>query len=351
MFGSKKKSMMTPPRPRMGCGAWALIAFGVLVVVLVVYDWITGTDWNQTGSDFWETAQTPLMIAAAVLVGVPLAVMAVWAAVLDSPQHVKNGAERRWIVTTAGWTAWAIAALLAAFWAAPAGLAVGAALWAPLMDRRGFAKRHQPVTMRDCWAAVFRLIRRQWIVATVVVLAVVAAYLVADCGGIEHADEVRLWAGAAVVAISIVTAAMIRRDVRRTADLRGLKPVVARHVLGIPDGRLGDLGWKVRGGPHPKLELGFKGVGAPLRAVGLAEEVWAEVDRRLGAHMPTFECTSLTDVGITLVGVSPDTEAGRMLAEETDGLVVELVSIDQEPPEATKTTGVLAPANEGDSNE
>src|SRR5699024_1213287 len=138
--------------------------------------------------------------------------------------------------------------------------------------------------------------------------------------GIENADAVRLWAGVAVVAISIVTAAMIRRDVRRTADLRAMKPVIARHVLGIPDGRLGDAGWKVVGGPGPLADLRFKGVGAPVRAVGLPEEVWAEVDRRPGAPAPTLECMSLTDVGITLIGVSPDTEARRMLAEQTNGM-------------------------------
>lgn len=341
MFGRKKKSMMTPPRPRMGCGAWAMLAFGVLVVVLVVYDWITGADWQRAGADTWESAQTPLMIAAAIIAGVPLLVTGIWAAVLDSPKAVENGSERRWIVTTVGWTAWAIAALLAAFWAAPAGLAVGAALWAPIMDRRGLAKRQKPVTMRDCWAAVFRLISRRWIVAAVVALAVTAAWIVID-RGIDHADEVRLWAGAAVMVVSITTAAMIRRDVRRTADLRALKPVIARHVLGIPDGRLGDLGWKVRGGPRPRAELGFMGVGSPVRAVGLAEEVWAEVDRRLAAHAPTLECTSLTDVGITLIGVSPDTEARRMLAEQTEGMVVEVEGVDQTEPVA------IAATNEGE---
>lgn len=339
MFG--KKQQMVKPR-RFGCGGMLLISFGALIVFLFVYQKVTETDWNQTGSDFWETAQTPLMIAAAVLVGVPLAVMAVWAAVLDSPQHVENGVERRWIVTTAGWTAWAIAALLAAFWAAPAGLAVGAALWAPLMDRRGLAKRQKPVTMRDCWAAVFRLISRRWIVATVVVLAVVAAYLVADRGGIDHADEVRLGASGAAVVASIAVAAMIRRDVRKTGDLRALKPVVARHVLGIPDARLDALGWRVKGGPRPKVELGFKAVGAPVRGDGLREEVWAKVDRRLAAHAPSLECKSLTEDGITLVGVSTDTEARRMLAEQTQGMVVEVDGVDQTEPVA------IAATNDGD---
>ncbi|WP_098731778.1 hypothetical protein [Brevibacterium epidermidis] len=337
MFGKRKKSMMTPPRPRMGCGGWTMAAFAVLVVVLVVYDWITGTDWNAAGANVWDTAQTPLMIAGAVILGVPLAVMAVWAAVLDSPQHVENGSERPWITTTAGWAAWTLAALLTAFWAAPAGLVFGVGLWAVLINRRGCAKSQRPVTIGDGLAAVSRLIRRWWIFAAVIALAVAAAWVVID-RGIGHADEVRLWAGAAVMVVSITTAAMIRRDVRRTADLRALKPVIARHVLGIPVGRLGDLGGKVRGGPRPRVELGFKGVGAPVRAVGLAEEVWAEVDRRLAAHAPTLECTSLTDVGITLIGVSPDTEARRMLAEQTQGMVVAVEGVDQTQPVAIATT-------------
>lgn len=340
MFGSKKKSMMTQHRPRMGCGTWAVIAFGVLVVVLAVYQKVTEVDWDQAGSDLGSTVQTPLMVAGAIIVGLPLLVTGIWAAVLDTPRAVENGAERRWIVTTAGWAAWTLAALLAAFWAAPAGLVVGVGLWAVLVNRRGCAKGQRPVTIGDGWAAVIRLIRRRWIVAAVIALAVTAAWMVID-HGIEHADAVRLWAGVAVVAISIVTAAMIRRDVRRTADLRAMKPVIARHVLGIPDGRLGDLGWKVRGGPRPRAELGFKGVGAPVRAVGLPEEVWAEVDRRLAAHAPSLECKSLTDVGITLVGVSPDTEARRMLAEQTQGMVVAVESVDQTEPVA------IAATNEG----
>ena len=347
MFG--KKQQMVKPR-RFGCGGMLLISFGALIVFLFVYQKVTETDWNQTGSDFLETAQTPLMIAAAVLVGVPLAVMAVWAAVLDSPQHVENGVERRWIVTTAGWTAWAIAALLAAFWAAPAGLAVGAALWAPLMDRRGLAKRQKPVTMRDCWAAVFRLISRRWIVAAVVALAVTAAWIVI-ARGIDHANEVRLWSAVGVIGISITTAFMIRPDVRRTADLRALKPVIARHVLGIPDGRVGDLGWKVRGGPRPKAELGFKTIGAPVLGTGFPPEVWAEVDRRLTAHAPILECRSLTDVGMTLMGVSPDTEARRMLAEATDGLVIEVDGVDQSEPPIIKNPVAIAATNEGENNE
>ena len=318
-----------------------MLAIAVLIITLIVYDLISGIDWNQAGSDLWNTAQTPLMIAGGIIVGLPLLVTGVWAAVLDSPRAAENGAERRWIVTTAGWAAWTLAALLAAILCAPAGLLVGVGLFAVLVNRRGCAKGQRPVTVRDGWAAVFRLIRRRWIVAAVIALAVTAAWLVID-RGIEHADEVRLWAGAAVVAISIVTAAMIRRDVRRSADLRALKPVIARHVLGIPDGRLGDLGWKVRGGPRPRAELGFKGVGAPVRAVGLPEEVWAEVDRRLAAHAPILECKSLTDVGITLIGVSPDTEARRMLAEQTQGMVVEVEGVDQTEPVA------IAATNEGD---
>lgn len=318
-----------------------MLAIAVLIITLLVYDLISGIDWNQAGSDLWNTAQTPLMIAGAIIVGLPFMVTGIWAAVLDSPRAAENGSERRWIVTTAGWAAWTLAALLAVFWAAPAGLVVGVGLWAVLVNRRGCAKGQRPVTVRDGWAAVGRLIRRRWIVAAVIALAVTAAWLVID-RGIEHADEVRLWAGVAVVAISIVTAAMIRRDVRRSADLRALKPVIARHVLGIPDGRLGDLGWKVRGGPHPKLELGFKGVGAPVRAVGLPEEVFAEVDRRLAAHSPSLECQSMTDVGITLIGVSPDTEARRMLAEQTQGMVVAVEGIDQTEPAAIVAT------NEGD---
>ena len=341
MFGSKKKSMMTPPRPRMGCGAWALIAFGVLVVVLVIYDKVTSTDWNTAGADLWVDLQTPLMIAGAVILGVPLLVTGIWAAVLDSPKAVENGVERRWIVTTAGWAAWTLAAFLAAFWAAPAGLVVGVGLWAVLVNRRGCAKGQRPVTIGDGWAAVGRLIRRRWIVAAVVALAVTAAWVVID-RGIEHADEVRLWGGVAVMVVSMATAAMSRRDVRRTGDLRSLKPVVARHVLGIADGRLGDLGWKVRGGPLPKLELGFKSVGAPVRGVGLAEEVLVEVDRRLAAHAPSLECASLTDVGITLGGVSTDTEARRMLAEQTQGTVVAVESVDQTEPVA------IAVTNDGD---
>lgn len=350
MFGRKKKSMMASPRPRMGCGAWAMLAFGVLVVVLVVYDWITGTDWQQAGGDTWESAQTPLMIAAAIIAGVPLLVTGIWAAVLDSPKAVENGAERRWNVTTAGWAAWTLAAFLAAFWAAPAGLAVGTALWAPLMDRRGLAKRQKPVTMRDCWAAVFRLISRRWIVAAVVALAVTAAWIVI-ARGIDHANEVRLWSAVGVIGISITTAFMIRPDVRRTADLRALKPVIARHVLGIPDGRVGDLGWKVRGGPRPKAELGFKTIGAPVLGTGFPPEVWAEVDRRLTAHAPILECRSLTDVGMTLMGVSPDTEARRMLAEATDGLVIEVDGVDQSEPPIIKNPVAIAATNEGENNE
>lgn len=330
MFGRKKKSMMTPPRPRMGCGAWAMLAFGVLVVVLVVYDWITG-------ADLWVDLQTPLMIAGAVILGVPLLVAGVWAAVLDSPRAVENGAERRLITTTAGWAAWTLAALLTAFWAAPAGLVFGVGLWAVLINRRGCAKSQRPVTIGDGLAAVSRLIRRWWIFAAVIALAVAAAWVVID-RGIEHADEVRLWGGGAVMVVSMATAAMSRRDVRRTADLRALKPVIARHVLGIPDGRLGDLGWRVRGGPRPRVEMGFKGIGAPVRAVGLPEEVRAEVDRRLAAHAPILECKSLTDVGITLIGVTPDTEARRTLAEQTQGMVVAVEGVDQTEPVAIAAT-------------
>src|SRR5699024_7632728 len=97
MFGSKKK-LTTPPRPRMGCGGWAMLAIAVLIATLLLYDLISGIDWNQAGSDLWETAQAPLMIAGAIIVGLPLLVTGIWAAVLDSPRAVENGAERRWIV-------------------------------------------------------------------------------------------------------------------------------------------------------------------------------------------------------------------------------------------------------------
>lgn len=342
--------MMTPTRPRMGCGAWALIAFGVLVVVLVIYDKVTSTDWNAAGADLWTDLQTPLMIAGAIIAGVPFLVTGVWAAVLDSPRTVANGSERRWIATTAGWAAWTLAALLTAFWTAPAGLVFGVGLWAVLVDRRGCAKAQRPVTIGDGWAAVGRLIRRRWIVAAVVALAVTAAWIVID-RGIDHADEVRLWSAVGVIGISITTAFMIRPDVRRTADLRALKPVIARHVLGIPDGRVGDLGWKVRGGPRPKAELGFKTVGAPVLGTGFPPEVWAEVDRRLTAHAPILECRSLTDVGMTLMGVSPDTEARRMLAEATDGLVIEVDGVDQSEPPIIKNPVAIAATNEGENNE
>ncbi|MDN5655771.1 MAG: hypothetical protein L0G46_11915, partial [Kocuria sp.] len=169
-------------------------------------------------------------------------------------------------------------------------------------------------------------------------------YLVADRGGIDHADEVRLGASGAAVVASIAVAAMIRRDVRKTGDLRALKPVVARHVLGIPDARLDALGWRVKGGPRPKVELGFKAVGAPVRGDGLREEVWAKVDRRLAAHASGLECKSLTEEGITLVGVSPDTEARRMLAEATDGLVTEVDGVDQSEPPIIENTVAIAAA-------
>lgn len=340
MFGSKKKSMMTPPSSRMGCGAWVVLAFGVLVVTLLVYDWITGIDWDQTSANFWETALAPLTIAATIIVGAPLTVAGVWASVLDTPRAVENDSERRWIVTTAGWAAWTLAALLAAFWAAPAGLLTGVGLWAVLVTRRGCAKRQKPVTIRDGLGAVLRLIRRYWVVTSVVVLAATAAWLVVDHEATPYTDEVRLSAGASVMFVSVAVALLIRPDVRRTADLRALKSVIARHVLGIPDGRLGDLGWRVRGGPKPRLELGFKGVGAPVRGTGLADEMWAEVDRRLSAHAPSLQCASLTDVGITLVKVSADTEARRMLAEQTQGLVVAVESVDQSEPVAVAATNV-----------
>ena len=160
MFGSKKKSMMTPTRPRIGCGAWALIAFGVLVVVLVIYDKVTSTDWNAAGADLWTDLQTPIMIAGSIIAGGPLLVTGIWAAVLDSPRAAESGSERRWIVTTAGWAAWGIAALLAAFWAAPVGLLVGVGLWAVLVNRRGCAKGQRPVSIGDGRVAVGRLDRK-----------------------------------------------------------------------------------------------------------------------------------------------------------------------------------------------
>lgn len=303
------------PQKQGGGGCLApIVAVAVLVLLLGS---MSGAD-QRTIATVVGTALAGLATVAALIVGA----MAVG---LDSPR--KAEADRPWWRTTLGALSWLWLTALACVVAPPLGLIAGV-LWAALVARRRQAIKHKPVRLGEALAAGGRALWRWKWVAGVVALVVTTVWVVALNGW----PEVYPWASAAAGVATIALWILIRPDVARTGELRALHDVLATRVLGINQAHVQRTAIRVRGGEHPRVELTYVGVGAPVRATGDAEAVTREVDARMSAYVPELECVGVTDRGAVFERVSPETEDTRELRAQTRGLVERVAHINENLP-------------------
>lgn len=307
------------PQHKQGGGCLVPLA-GVAVLVLLLGS-MSGTD--------QRTIATVAGVALAGVATVVALIVGAMAVGLDSPR--KAEADRPWWLTTLGALSWLWLTGLTCVVAPPAGLLAGV-LWAALVARRRQAVKHKPVRVGEALAACGRALWRYRWVAGVVVLVVTAAWVVA----LNMWPEAAPWAAAAAGVATAVLWVVVRPDVARTGELRAMHEVLAVRVLGINQAHVQRTTIRVRGGDHPRIEIAYVGVGAPVRATGDAEAVTREVDARLTAYAPELECAGVTDRGAVFERASLETEDTRELRAQTRGLVERVTHINENLPNPTK---------------
>lgn len=308
-------------QPQKQGGGGCLVPIVAVAVAVLLLGSMSGAD-QRTIAVVAGTAVAGLATVAALIVGA-------MAAGLDSPR--KAEAERPWWLTTAGAMSWLWLTGLACVVAPPVGLTSGV-LWAALVARRRQAVKHKPVRLGEAMASCGRALWQYRWVAGVVVLVVTATWAVA----LNVWPEVYPWAAAAAGVTAVALWVVIRRDVARTGELRALHDVLATRVLGINAAHVQRTTIRVRGGDHPRIEIAYVGVGAPVRATGDAEAVTREVDARMSAYVPELECVGVTDRGAVFERVSPETEDTRELRAQTRGLVERVTHINENLPNPTR---------------
>lgn len=304
-------------QPQKQGGGGCLVPIVAVAVLVLLLGSMSGAD-QRTVATVAGVALAGVATVAALIVGA----MAVG---LDSPR--KAEADRPWWLTAAGGMSWLWLTGLTCVVAPPAGLLAGV-LWAALVARRRQAVKHKPVRVGEALAACGRALWRYRWVAGVVVLVVTAAWVVA----LNMWPEAYPWAAAAAGVATAVLWVVVRPDVARTGELRALHEVLATRVLGINQAHVQRTAIRVRGGEHPRVELTYVGVGAPVRATGDAEAVTREVDARMSAYVPELECVGVTDRGAVFERVSPETEDTRDLRAQTRGLVERVAHINENLP-------------------
>ena len=308
-------------QPQKQGGGGCLVPIIAVAALVLLLGSMSGAD-QRTIATVAGTALVGVATVAALIVGA-------MAAGLDSPR--KAEAERPWWLTTAGAMSWLWLTGLTCVVAPPLGLLAGV-LWAALVARRRQAIKHKPVRLGEALAAGGRALWRWKWVAGVVALVVTTAWVVA----LNMWPEAAPWAAAAAGVATAVLWVLVRKDVARTGELRAMHEVLATRVLGINQAHWQRTAIRVRGGEHPRVELTYVGVGAPVRATGDAEAVTREVDARLTAYVPELECVGVTDRGAIFERVSLETEDTRELRAQTRGLVERVTHINETLPAPMK---------------
>lgn len=308
-------------QPQKQGGGGCLVPIIAVAALVLLLGSMSGAD-QRTVATIAGVALAGVTTVAALIVGA----MAVG---LDSPR--KAEADRPWWLTTLGALSWLWLTGLACMVAPPLGLIAGV-LWAALVARRRQAVKHKPVRLVEAMAACGRALWRWKWVAGVAVLVVAAAWVAA----LNMWPEAYPWAAAAAGVTAVALRVAIRRDVARTGELRALHDVLATKVLGIDQTRAKHTAIRVRGGEHPRIEITYVGVGAPVRTVGDAEAVAREVDARLTAYVPELEGAGVTDRGAVFERASLETEDTRELRAQTRGLVERVTHINENLPNPTK---------------